>query len=217
MRTGRNYANIARRVIDPGDDGQNFQQFTSDSPWSAGAVFDQIQAEVRQRPELRGGMLTLDESGDKKAGSQSAGVARQYLRTFSPKSQLGLEMILRAKSNGLPFHVVGCDSFYGRDSHLGAALDKEGLLYVVEVPSDTHVYLERPKMGVPEKPLGHRGRPFSRQQVLNGVSPVGVRQLRAYPDLEWQRVKVRPVERGALTYECTARRVWTLTDDGQVR
>ncbi|MCL0065813.1 hypothetical protein M1N79_02870 [Dehalococcoidia bacterium] len=37
MRTGRNYANIARRVIDPG-----------------------------------------------KAGSQSAGVARQYLRTFSP-------------------------------------------------------------------------------------------------------------------------------------
>ncbi|MCL0082789.1 transposase, partial [Dehalococcoidia bacterium] len=51
----------------------------SDSPWSAGAVFDQIQAEVRQRPELRGGMLTLDESGDKKAGNQSAGVARQYL------------------------------------------------------------------------------------------------------------------------------------------
>jgi hypothetical protein len=79
MRTGRNYANIARRVIGPGDDGQNFQQFMSDSPWSAGAVFDQIQAEVRQRPELKGGMLTLDESGDKKAGSQSAGVARQYL------------------------------------------------------------------------------------------------------------------------------------------
>ncbi|MCL0079117.1 IS701 family transposase [Dehalococcoidia bacterium] len=253
------------RVIDPGDDGQNFQQFMSDSPWSAGAVF---QAEVRQRPELRGGMLTLDESGDKKAGNQSAGVARQYLgrlgkvdlgqmgvalgyyqaavwmmvdaelylpeewfdqahadlrrrlhippdRTFSPKSQLGLEMILRAKSNGLPFHVVGC--FYGRDSHFRAALDKEGLLYLVEVPSDTHVYLERPRMGVPEKPLGHRGRPFSRQQVLSGVLPVGVRQLRAYPDLEWRRVKVRPVERGALTYECTAMRVWTLTDDGRVR
>ncbi|MCL0103952.1 hypothetical protein M1O51_05050 [Dehalococcoidia bacterium] len=45
---------------------------------------------------------------------------------------------------------------------------------------------------------------------------MGVRQLRAYPDLEWRRVKVRPVERGALTYECTAMRVWTLTDDGQV-
>ncbi|MCL0098913.1 hypothetical protein M1O16_03585 [Dehalococcoidia bacterium] len=91
---------IACRVIDPGDDGQNFQQFMSDSPWSAGAVF---QAEVR--PELRGGMLTLNESGDKKAGGQSAGVARQYWGTFPPKSQLEA---LRAKSNGLPFHVVGC-------------------------------------------------------------------------------------------------------------
>jgi SRSO17 transposase len=270
MRTGRNYTNIARRVIGPEDDGQNFQQFMSDSPWSAGAVFDQIQAEVRQRPELKGGMLTLNESGDKKAGSQSAGVARQYLgwlgkvdlgqmgvalgyyqaavwmmvdaelylpeewfdqahaelrrrlhippvRIFSPKPQLGLEMILRAKSNGLPFHVVGCNSVYGRDSHFRAALDKESLLYLAEVSSDTPVYLERPKMGVPGKPLGHRGRPFSRQQVLNGVSPVEVRRLRAYPDLEWQRVKVRPVERGDLIYECTARRVWTLTDDGQVR
>ena len=96
-------------------------------------------------------MLTLEESEDKKAGNQSAGVARQYLRTFSPKSQLEA---LRAKSNGLPFHVVG---------------------------------LERPRMGVPEKPLGHRGQSFSRQQVLSGVSPVGVRQLRAYPDLEGLR------------------------------
>ncbi len=33
MDTERNYANIARRVIDPKDDGQNIQQFMSDSPW----------------------------------------------------------------------------------------------------------------------------------------------------------------------------------------
>ena len=33
MDTKRNYANIARRVIDPEDDGQNLQHFMSDSPW----------------------------------------------------------------------------------------------------------------------------------------------------------------------------------------
>ena len=33
MDTERNYANIARRVIAPKDDGQNLQQFMSDSPW----------------------------------------------------------------------------------------------------------------------------------------------------------------------------------------
>ena len=75
----RNYTNIARRVIGPEDDGQNLQQFMSDSPWGAAAVFAQIQAEVCQRPEMAGGMLTLDESGNARAGPQSAGAARQYL------------------------------------------------------------------------------------------------------------------------------------------
>ena len=52
---------------------------SSDSPWPAQAVFEQIQAEIRKRPELEGGMLTLDESGDKCSGPQKAGAARQYL------------------------------------------------------------------------------------------------------------------------------------------
>jgi SRSO17 transposase len=79
MDTERNYANIARRVIDPEDDGQNIQQFMSDSPWPARSVFGQIQTEVCHRPELSGGMLTLDESGDKRSGNNSAGAARQHI------------------------------------------------------------------------------------------------------------------------------------------
>lgn len=35
LDTERNYANIARRVNDIDDDGQNHQQFMSDSPWEA--------------------------------------------------------------------------------------------------------------------------------------------------------------------------------------
>jgi SRSO17 transposase len=88
METDRNYANIARRVIAPDDDGQNLQQFMSDSPWSSAAVFQRIQAEIRARPDLHGGMLTLDESADERAGDQSAGAARQYLGRFG-KVDLG--------------------------------------------------------------------------------------------------------------------------------
>src|SRR3990170_4737894 len=75
----RNYANIARRVNGLEDDGQGLQQFMSDSPWAEQAVFDRIQDQVTARPEMRGGMWTLDESGDKRAGDQAAGTARQYL------------------------------------------------------------------------------------------------------------------------------------------
>lgn len=77
MERNRNYASIARRVNGL-EGGQRLQHFMSDSPWSAKPVFDQIQKEIGGYPELHGGMLTLDESGDKKAGEKSAGVARQY-------------------------------------------------------------------------------------------------------------------------------------------
>lgn len=56
MESKRNFANIARRVIDPDDDGQHLQHFMSDSPWSAQAVFDRIQAEIRARVALQVGL-----------------------------------------------------------------------------------------------------------------------------------------------------------------
>jgi SRSO17 transposase len=79
MNTQRNYANIARRVNGPQDDGQKVQQFMSDSPWSAQAVIQQVQEEIKATPALsQGGVLLLDESADEKAGPASAGAGRQH-------------------------------------------------------------------------------------------------------------------------------------------
>jgi SRSO17 transposase len=79
MKTGRNFANIARRVTDPEEDGQNLQQFMSDSPWEAQAVIRQVQQEITTTSGLQqGGVLLLDESADEKAGPKSAGAGRQY-------------------------------------------------------------------------------------------------------------------------------------------
>ena len=36
-------------------------------------------------------------------------------RVFQRKIDLGLQMIDRARANGLPFDRVACDAFYGRD------------------------------------------------------------------------------------------------------
>ena len=79
MTSKRTFANIARRVVAPTDDGQALQQFMSDSPWSAQAVIAQVQSELAATPALHhGGMLILDESADAKAGLHSAGAARQW-------------------------------------------------------------------------------------------------------------------------------------------
>lgn len=79
MGSKRNYANIVRRVIGPEEDGQNVQQFMTDSPWPAQAVIQQVQREISATPDLsQGGVLLLDESADEKAGPDSAGAGRQY-------------------------------------------------------------------------------------------------------------------------------------------
>lgn len=266
----RNYANIARRVNGLEDDGQDLQQFMSDSPWAEQAVFDRIQDQVTARPEMRGGMLTLDESGDKRAGDQAAGTARQYLgrlgkvdlgqvgvmlgyyqsgmwamvdarlylpevwfdpehaplwkrwhippeKTFLTKPQLGLEMIRRAKANGLPFEVVGCDSLYGRDGQFRADLDGQAVVYVADIPADTHVFVKKPSVGIPPASPHKKGRPFSRLRVLTKRQPVEVKDLVSHRKTVWQTVEVRQTERGLLTYPCAARQVWTITPQGKAR
>jgi SRSO17 transposase len=271
MDIKRNYANIARRVISPENDGQNLQQFMSDSPWPARSVFRQIQAEICNHPELSGGMLTLDESGDKRSGNNSAGTARQHIgrlgkvdmgqvgvalgyyqrgiwamvdaelhlpkewfdeehealrrrwhipveRSFATKIQLGLEMIRRAKANGMPFKIVGCDSLYGRDAEFRAALETEGILYMADIPANIHVYLSKPVMGIPPNTPGKSGRPCSRMQVINDCQSVEVRSLADVVTLT--PVAIRHTERGLLVacaLECAARRVWTITPKGVVR
>jgi SRSO17 transposase len=269
LENKRNYANIARRVIGLDDDGQNLQQFMSDSPWSARGVFDQIQAEIIHRDELQGGMLTLDESGDEKAGDKSAGAGRQYLgrmgkvdlgqvgvvlgyyqanvwtmvdaelflpenwfdeahrelrtrwyipadRTFGTKSTIGLGLIKRAKDNGLPFEAVGFDCFYGQNPQFRADVNDEGLIYMADIPSDTMVYLKIPVVGIPETPPGKRGPQFSCPRVLSEGKPVKVKEIVNYSDFILAPIQIRHTERGLLIYECFARRVWTVTDQGRV-
>jgi SRSO17 transposase len=78
MEKDRNYANVARHVIEPLDDGQKIQHFMSDSPWSSEAVIKQVQEEIKETPGLKEGYLILDESPDEKAGDKSAGAGRQH-------------------------------------------------------------------------------------------------------------------------------------------
>jgi len=79
MPSKRTFANSARRIVDPADDGQALQQVMSDSPWSAQAVITQVQTDLAATPALQqGGMLILDARADATAGVHSAGAARQW-------------------------------------------------------------------------------------------------------------------------------------------
>ena len=77
MESDRHFAGIGREI--GGHDGQSLQHFMTNSPWSGERVYEQIQAEICELPQLaQGSILLLDESADEKAGTDSAGSSRQY-------------------------------------------------------------------------------------------------------------------------------------------
>ena len=130
-------------------------------------------------------------------------------RSFKTKPELGWEMIQRAQANGLPFEAVACDTLYGRSSWLRDQMGKEGIEYYADVPTNTKVYLSQPQIGLPEH---KKGRKAKKKRVL---SPKAYRvdQLRDHPDTLWQRVELRPSERGILAADFAAIPVWTVRDD----
>ena len=268
MESKRNYASIGRAA---GVAGENIQHFMSNSPWSARAVMEQVQQEIKSTPDLkRGGVVILDESADQKAGGKSAGAGRQrngrlgkvdmsqvgtllayanltspdrpvwawvdgelYLqehwftpemaqlrqrvgippeREFETKIELGWKMIRRVKANGLPFEAVTCDDLYGRSTWLRDKMDEQEILYVADVPRTTQVYLEKPMLGVPERPPGRRGPKPTRLRVLNDAKSFKAYQIARCADTTWTRVPVRSIERGELDDPFTAQRVWTLRE-----
>jgi SRSO17 transposase len=118
---------------------------------------------------------------------------------FKTKSEIALDELRRARSNGVQFGWVGMDTFYGRQTPLLSALDSDGFIYMADVPSDTRVWLSLPKVGIPER-KGSHGRIPIEPRVLEGEpDPVEVEKLKDKLDpSQWRRTFVRDTERKEL-------------------
>jgi len=68
---------------------------------------------------------------------------------FKTKAELGLEMILSFKAQGLPFGWVGMDAHYGEQPWLLHRLNEEEIVYMADIPCTTRVFLALPKTEVP--------------------------------------------------------------------
>lgn len=138
-------------------------------------------------------------------------------RTFKTKSAIGLELIDRARQQGLPFSRFGCDGFYGQDHNFRAGLAERAIPYLADIRSNVRVYLHEPVVGIPLRREGAKGPSPSCWQVLNAVQPVEVRTVAQMPTIKFETIDLRACERGRLCYDCAAVTVWTITDEGQVR
>lgn len=141
---------------------------------------------------------------------RQAGVPEQEL-VFRKKSELGLELILQARKNGIPFTFVDMDAHYGQQAWLLSRLAAENIEYMAEIPADTRVYLAYPPVGIPER-KGSKGRQPSKNRVLEG-QPLEVRSLLTTDKLTWTLMKVRDTARGELWIKFARLRVYRLEDE----
>jgi len=110
LETNRNYKNIDQKVNGPNADGQNIQQFMSESPWKWDGVFNQVISNINTNSELTQGTLNFDESGDHCSGTHKAGAGRQYLGRLG-KVDMGQVGVLSSYSKENVWLLTGAELF----------------------------------------------------------------------------------------------------------
>ena len=86
----------------------------SESPWNAHGLFFQLQDDIAARPELRGGMLSLDDSGEERAGGHSAGASRQYIGRLG-KVEMGQVTVALSYSLGSSWLMVDAEPYLAQE------------------------------------------------------------------------------------------------------
>ena len=132
---------------------------------------------------------------------------------FKSKAQLGLEMIFDAQKRGVPFGWIGMDCFYGEQSWLLDEINIMGMTYIADAPTDTQVWLEKPKIEIPEK-KGIRGPiPKLKKLVSGEPNPIKVQDLAEQLDQsQYTRVFLRETERKELWSMLACLRVFPVRD-----
>ena len=119
------------------------------------------------------------------------------------KLDLALELIDQATEQQVQFACIVFDSFYGRDSKLLASIEKRGLIYCAEVPSNTNVFVEQPTEKL--RPAKIKAHTCSVGELARQIA--GDKKLRA------TRIDLREAENGKLSATVWRQRIWVWPAD----
>ncbi len=137
---------------------------------------------------------TSNEARCKKAGVPPMPEGEK--RVCKTKVELALDIVRHQKQSGTWFHYVGADGLYGNSYHFQQELDKMGILFVLDIHSDQHVYTEPPIIAIPEKTAAAGRNPNRYKATGNAIE---VRQLAKDIAKEaWQKIRLRQTGKGDL-------------------
>jgi SRSO17 transposase len=131
---------------------------------------------------------------------------------FETKQQIALKLVDDVMATGLfPAKWLGADASFGRDLEFLNSLP-ETLSYFVSIPSDTQVFIEKPRTGLP--PYKGRGRRPTKICVLPGQpQPQTVAQIAKSNRVSWKPVVVAEGAKGPIIAKVARMRIY-LSRDG---
>lgn len=133
---------------------------------------------------------------------------------FRTEPQIALDMIAAlAQRAVVPFRWVTADETYGKNPAFLEGIEQLGKWGLVEVPTDTRVWLHTPAIEPPGQ--GLLGRPRTRPRVArNAPAPQEVKVLAAQmPQAAWTRRVIKQGSKGPLVAEFAFLRATTVRDD----
>jgi SRSO17 transposase len=86
-------------------------------------------------------------------------------RDYKAKWELALEMVARARANGMRFGWVGVDSLYGHNNQFLNALEDAGERFMADVRKNYKVWTGRPDVEFPARPASQRGKEYRRARL----------------------------------------------------
>jgi SRSO17 transposase len=134
-------------------------------------------------------------------------------RSFQTKVELGWQMIAQATATGLTFEAVAFDSLYGRSYWLREQCERAALEYYADIPNNYPLYKQAPVL---EFEQGKRGQPTQKFTVV-GQMALKAADFARLPQTVWEKITLRPTERGQMQVEFARYPVWTVSSTGTVR
>lgn len=124
--------------------------------------------------------------------------------TFQTKAEIALELLRQIRASGrFPARFVACDAAFGRDPAFRDAVAAEGYWYLAQVPSDTPVFTEPPRLEVP--PYRGRGCPPCKARPF--PPPRTVAEVAADPGTPWRLMTLAEGAKGPIVAEVACLRV----------
>ncbi len=138
---------------------------------------------------------------------------------FRTKPQIALVQIDRALSNGVQVSAWTFDELYGRDGKFLEGLESRRQVFVGEIPSNFHGWVQKPiVLRTGPKKQGKRGRAKQYPRVARRRPSCEVGNLLTYSPAfgaqSWQRYRIKETDKGPKVWEVKWSVFWRKGEEG---